>query len=201
VVGLGAGSLAVYGEPGDSLRFYEINPEAIRMAQSEFSYLRDCRAEVELVDGDARIQLERELAAGQAQGFDVLILDAFASDAVPMHLLTRQAFELYLGHLNPEGILAFNVSNFYADLRGLIRGTAKRLGYESLWIDWHPRDEAGSADELFASFEWNTWILVSRNREFLRHAEVRRRVRPWKEHSKPDIVWTDDYGSLLQVLQ
>jgi SAM-dependent methyltransferase len=201
VVGLGAGSLAVYGKSGDSVRFYEINPEAVRMAETEFSYLQDSPAEVDLVIGDARLQLERELAAGQVQGFDVLILDAFASDAVPMHLLTHQAFEIYSKHLNPGGILAFHVSNFYVDLRGLIHGTAKRLGYESLWIDWHPKDEAKSATDLFASFEWNTWILLTHNREFLQNAEVRKRVTPWEKYSKADIVWNDDYASLLQVLR
>jgi SAM-dependent methyltransferase len=201
VVGLGAGSLAVYGEPGDSLRFYEINPEVIRMAEAQFSYLLDCPAEVDLVEGDARLQLERELTAGQGQGFDVLVLDAFASDAIPMHLLTHQAFELYSGHLNPDGILVFHVTSVYVDLKALVRGTAKRLGYESLWIDWHPRQEAGFADGTLAGFEHNTWILVTRNREFLRNADVQRHVTPWEEHSRADIVWTDDYGSLLQVLR
>jgi spermidine synthase len=141
------------------------------------------------------------LAAGQAQGFDVLVLDAFASDAIPMHLLTRQAFELYSGHLNPDGILVFHVTSVYVDLKALVRGTAKRLGYESLWIDWHPRQEAGSADDTLAGFEGNTWIVATRNGEFLRNADVRYRVTPWEEYPKADVVWTDDYGSLLQVLR
>jgi hypothetical protein len=194
VIGLGAGSLAIYGKRGDSVRFYEIDPEVIRLAETEFSYLQDSPAEVEVVDGDGRIQLEREWAAGEAQDFDVLVLDAFASDAVPMHLLTRQAFELYLNHLDSDGILVFNVTNVYVDLKALIRGTAKQLGYESLWVDWAPKEQP-------AGFEWNSWILVTRNREFLRDAVVLRRVQSWSKDKNEDLVWTDDYGSLIQVLR
>ncbi len=89
--------------------------------------------------------------------------------------------------------MAFNVTNVYLDLKPLVRGTANQLGYESLWIDWSPDQQAG--------FEPNSWILVTRNREFLNNADVRRRVTPWEKYTKADIVWTDDYGSLLQVLR
>ena len=174
---------------------FELSDLKIRLAETEFSYLRDSPADVEVVDGDGRIQLEHELAAGKPQGFDVLVLDAFASDAVPIHLLTREAFELYSKHLNPGGILAFNVTNVYVDLKALIRGTAKQLGYQSLWVDWHPnRDEP-------MGFEPNSWILVTQNREFMQNPAVRSRVKSWESDTNADIVWTDDYASLLQVLR
>ena len=103
--------------------------------------------------------------------------------------------------MNPDGILVFNVTNVYLDLKALVRGTAKRLGYESLWVDWSPGKQVGFEADTVAGFEPNSWILVTRNREFLQNADVRRRVTPWEKYAKADIVWTDDYGSLLQVLR
>jgi hypothetical protein len=103
--------------------------------------------------------------------------------------------------LKSDGILVFNVTNVYLDLKALVRGTAKRLGYESLWIDWSSKQQAGFAADTVAGFESNSWILVTRNREFLQNAKVRQHVIPWEKHSRADIVWTDDYGSLLQVLR
>jgi predicted O-methyltransferase YrrM len=193
VVGLGAGSLAVYGDEGDALRFYEINPEVIRLARERFTYLEDTRSDVTLVLGDARAEMERELAEGENQNFDVLVIDAFSSDAVPMHLMTREGFELYWEHLKPDGILVIQVTNVYLDLTALVRGTARLLGYEALWVEWSPRGMAG--------YEPNTWILVTRNRDLLENPIVRRRVTPWSRDPKPDIVWTDDYGALFQVLR
>jgi len=193
VVGLGAGSLAIYGETGDTLRFYEINPEVIRMAEEQFTYLDDAQSEVTLVLGDARVEMERELAAGENQAFDVLVIDAFSSDAVPMHLMTREAFELYWEHLKPDGILVVQITNVYLDMGALVRGTARQLGYQSRWIQWQSRGLTG--------FESNTWILVTRNQKFLEDPIVKRRTTPWSRDPKPDLVWTDDYGALLQVLR
>jgi hypothetical protein len=193
VVGLGAGSLAVYADEGDALRFYEINPEVIRMAQERFTYLEDTRSDVTLVLSDARVEMERELAEGENQNFDVLVVDAFSSDAVPMHLMTREGFELYWEHLKRDGVLVVQITNVYLDLAALVRGTARLLGYEALWVEWNPRGMTG--------FEPNAWILVTRNQNILENPIVKRRVTPWSRDPNPDIVWTDDYGALFQVLR
>ena len=143
--------------------------------------------------GDARMEMERELVAGDDQAFDVLVIDAFSSDAVPMHLMTREAFLLYWEHLKPDGILAVHITNVYLDLRALVRGTARQLGYEALGFEWNSRNLTG--------YESNTWILVTRNQKFLENPIVKRRTTPWPRDLKPDLVWTDDYGALLQVLR
>lgn len=120
IVGLGVGTTAAYARAGDYVRFYEINPEVVRLSlgpRSYFSYLRECPATVDVVLGDARVSMERELERSAPQAFDVLAVDAFSSDAIPVHLLTREAIELYLGHLRAwESILAVHISNHYSNL-------------------------------------------------------------------------------------
>ena len=122
VVGLGAGTLAAYGERGDTYRFYELNPAVITLAYSEFHYLRDCPCGVTVVPGDGRLALERE----PPQDFDVLIVDAFNGDSIPVHLLTRQAFDAYMKHLRPGGILAMHVTNRYLDLTPVVKVPGRR---------------------------------------------------------------------------
>jgi hypothetical protein len=114
VIGLGCGTLAAYGRTGDTLRIYEINPLVLQIAQTEFTYLRDTPAKVEVAMGDARLSLEAE----PSRQFDILVVDAFSSDAVPVHLLTLEAFRVYFRRLKPDGILAVNITNHYLDLTG-----------------------------------------------------------------------------------
>jgi len=119
VLGLGIGTLATFGQPGDVYRFYEINPVVIHLMEGQggyFSYLKDRRASIEVVSGDARLSLEQELAQGHPQDYDVLVLDVFSSDSIPVHLLDQEAFSLYLQHLQTGGILAINISNRYLNL-------------------------------------------------------------------------------------
>src|SRR5207244_4450102 len=111
IIGLGAGVLAVYGRPRDVYRFYEINPQVLEVAEKEFTFLKDSAAKVEFVAGDARLSLENE----DAQGFDVLVVDAFSGDSIPVHLLTQEAAALYFRHLKPDGILVVHVTNVYLD--------------------------------------------------------------------------------------
>jgi hypothetical protein len=160
VVGLGAGTIAAYGKPGDSIRFYEINPDVIRIATSGtyFTYLKDCRAQVEVIPGDGRLSLERELNRGEPQKFDVLALDAFSGDAVPVHVLTEEAFQIYLKHLSgPQAIIAINITNTYLDLRPIVLRLANRFGLRSAWIssygdgetvnpEWHPATGVAAVD-------------------------------------------------------
>ncbi|HSW50345.1 MAG TPA: fused MFS/spermidine synthase, partial [Bryobacteraceae bacterium] len=188
LVGLGCGTLAVYGRPGDYFRFYELNPLVTEIARTEFSYLKDCPAKVEIVEGDARLLLERE----PPQGFDVLVLDAFSGDSVPVHLLSREAFELYFRHLKPNGVLAVHVSNRFVDLTSVVARGALSLGrsYLAVLSLGVPEEQTLTA----------SWVLVSANREFLsspvleadgRHIEPSPRIR----------VWTDDYSNLFQALR
>ena len=131
VVGLGAGTLASYGRPGDSFRFYEINPEVERLARSRFTYLSNCLGNVEVVLGDARLSLEQE----PGQQFDLLVLDAFSSDAIPVHLLTREAFAVYERHLETNGIIAVHVSNVSLNLAPVVAHLARHGNYQFAAID------------------------------------------------------------------
>ena len=156
VVGLGTGSLATYADKGDMIRFYDINPEVLRLAGpgGYFTYLQDCPAKWDVVLGDARLSLERELEAGEAQRFDVLVLDAFSSDAIPAHLLTQEAFDLYLKHLRgPESVLAVHISNKVLDLRPVIWGIAQHFGLSAAFI------ENSGDDKITCSSDW---MLLSR---------------------------------------
>ena len=188
IVGLGVGTIAAYGQPGDTFRFYEINPQVIDAAESLFFYLRETRARVEIVTGDARLSLERETAAQ----FDVLALDAFSGDAIPVHLLTQEALALYLKHLKPDGVLAFHVSNDYLDLAPVLRELAKGIGYEAVLVHNHEND-----DELVLPSDW---VLVTNNSAVLGNAAVKLHSEPIQTPTGAR-VWTDDYSSLLPVLK
>jgi hypothetical protein len=188
LIGLGAGTLAVYGKPGDTLRFYEINPQVVDVAQRYFSFLKDSRARVEVVPGDARLSLVAE----KPNGFDVLVVDAFSGDAVPVHLLTREAFELYLSHLKPGGILAFHTTNRHLSLAPVVKELADQLGYPCLKVVTEKDDEA--------LINHSEWVLVTKDGDFLRKVRTLGKVEPIGVPAglKP---WTDDYNSLFTVLR
>lgn len=190
VIGLGAGILAAYGRSGDHMRFYEIDPQVIRLAASPaapFTYIRDSAAQVAVVAGDARLALELELR--HPQQFDVLAVDAFSSDAIPMHLLTREALALYLAHLAPDGVLAIHVTNRYLDLVPIVRRLANDAGLAAAVIDTEG-ERAG----------WHsTWVLLAREAAILQTpaiAQVAAKTKP-----RPAPLWRDDYSNLFQALQ
>lgn len=195
VVGLGTGTLASYGRVGDHVRIYEIDPQVERVARSHFTYLEHSPAQVEVVLGDARLSLERELAAGQSQQFDVLALDAFSSDAIPVHLLTVEAFATYLRHLKPDGTIAVHTSNRYLDLEPVVKNLADHFNLQSVVISDSP-----------PSKKWwvfrTTWILVTRNEALLQSAPVTKA----REEAEPStrtvgLFWTDDHASVFQILK
>lgn len=188
VIGLGAGTLAAYGRPGDHIHFYEINPAVAPIAENTFTYIRESGAKVDIVPGDARASLAREAP----QNFDVLAVDAFSGDAIPLHLLTAQAIDLYLRHLAPGGILAFHISNQHVDLEPAIALLAQHAGMRAIRV-------TNKANESRGEFE-STWMLLSTNPVFF--------AQPWvAAASKPAALqpslrlWTDDYSALLPLLR
>ena len=188
VVGLGVGTIAAYGKPGDRIRFYEINPAIAPIAQNLFTYLRESGAQISIVDGDGRSSLKRE----QPQNFDVLVIDAFSGDAIPLHLLTTQAIDLYKRHLAPGGILAFHISNQHVDLEPEIVLLAKAAGMQV-------RRVSSFADEHRGEFT-ATWMLLTDSPGFFTQPEVATRVREPAEDAKSQL-WTDDYSSLLPLIR
>jgi hypothetical protein len=196
VVGLGTGTIATYCRKGDSIRFYEINPDVLRFSRKHFTYLRDCAGRVDLALGDARISMEREKERGERQQFDVLGIDAFSGDAIPVHLLTKECFELYEYHLKPDGILAFHISSRYFDLAPVIRSLAE-LDPES------HRQAVMVAGRSIESqgVDSSDWVLITSNTRFLESNEVRRAIQPWKAEDRPPLLWTDDYSNLFRLLR
>ena len=193
VVGLGTGTMLAYGREGDVFRLYEINPAVERIARSHFTYLADSQARVDLVMGDARLSMENELARGEAQQFDLLVLDAFSSDAIPVHLLTREALAIYLQHLAPGGVVAVHISNRYLDLQPVIAHLADDAGLAMAVIQDDPGDEWWSYR--------TTWVLLAPDRAFLA-AEAIADVTDDPKPREPDVgLWTDEYASLFSILR
>lgn len=188
VVGLGAGTLAAYGQPGDRITFYEINAAVLPIAQNLFTYLRDSAARIDIVTGDARMSL----AAQPAQNYDVLVIDAFSGDAIPVHLLTTQAVQVYRRQLAPGGIVAFHVSNQFLDVAPEVAELAAAAGFEARIVDNPPIPELGE----FRS----TWVLLTDNAAFFAQPDIARAARMIPR--KPGMrAWTDDFSSLLPIVQ
>ncbi len=192
LVGLGTGTLASYGRAGDYLRIYEINSAVQRLAHDPFTYLKNCPARVDVIMGDARLSMERELAAAHSQQFDVLALDAFSSDAIPVHLLTREAVAIYLRELKPDGVLAVHISNRYLDLEPVVDTLAGEFGLKAVSI---------SDDELDWWAYASTWILVSKNEALLASDEIKDAADAVPKQPPPVVLWTDDHASLYEILK
>ncbi len=188
MVGLGVGTVAAYLNENDYLRIYEINPEVVRIAESQFTYIADTPAEVEVVIDDARLSLERE----PSQSFDVFVLDAFSSDAIPVHLLTREAFETYLRHLAPDGVIAVLISSWHFDFEPLLRKMAAEFGMVAVLVG-----NSSGAMQAWGS----RWVIMSKNDEFFQHGRLQM-ARRVQSQELPDVrLWTDDYSSPFQLLK
>jgi hypothetical protein len=188
VIGLGVGTLAAYGRPGDYYRFYEINPLVPQVARTQFSFLSDSPARTEVVLGDARLSLERE----PDQRFDVLAVDAFSGDAIPVHLLTEEAFRLYFRHLAPEGVLAVHISNSHLDLAPVVCRLSESLHKHCVLID----SEQDEGLEIYSA----TWVLVTNRPEFFEIPSIKAAASAIS--SRPGLrLWTDDYSNLFQILK
>ena len=186
VLGLGVGTLVAYGRAGDIYRLYEIDPLVIELAQEKFTYLSDTEAKLEIVLGDGRLQLERE----PSQQFDVLVMDAFSGDSVPVHLLTLEAFAIYFKHLKTDGVLAMNVTNAFLDLVPVLKRAADHYGKHIRLLE-HPGDQGFA----FAS----RWIVITDSKDFFDQTSL----QAMREVDAPKdfVAWRDDYSSLLAVLK
>jgi hypothetical protein len=195
LLGLGVGTLAAYGRPGDLYRLYEINPVVTELAQGQenyFSFLRDSPASITTVLGDARISLERELARGDLQSFDVLILDTFSSDSIPVHLLTQEAFALYLAHLASDGIIAAHITNLHLDLQPVFWKLAQYHHLSMVRVNYDGDTNGGYASH---------WILLSRDPEVLAAPAIQNHAINLSGYSTNLKLWTDDYSNLFQILK
>ncbi len=189
-IGLGCGTLAAWGRAGDTFRFYEINDDVARLATSTFTYLKDSKAKTELVMGDARLSMERE--AGQQ--YDVIVLDAFSSDAIPVHLLTLEAFDHYQRHLKPDGAIVVHVSNRYLDLHPVVYRIADKIGFPAITID----DNDTAYEE--AGFYGSDWIIMTRNQVLLQQPLIRDVTAEAVEFPARIMYWTDERSDLLSIM-
>lgn len=191
VIGLGAGTLAAYMHSGDQIRFYEINPAVERIAKTFFTFLEACPVQVQVVLGDGRLSLEQE----NRQDFDLLVLDAFNSDSIPIHLLTREAFAVYQRHMKTNGVIALNVSNMSLNLEPVIFNVAREFGYSAVQI------RQPAINEMEGMLP-STWVLLSRDSGLLNApalvASDRSSLQP---PSGKGVFWTDDFNGLFAVLR
>jgi len=194
ILGLGVGTLATYGRMGDNYRFYEINPMVISLAEGEdgyFSYLPESQAKTEIIPGDARLSLEAELERGEEQNYDVLVLDVFSSDSIPVHLLDEEAFDLYLQQLQPEGILAVHISNSHLDLKPVVWKLADHFELSRVVIE-----NAGDGIVNFPS----EWMLLARDPATLEAPAIAGHAASMEGYDPRIRLWTDDYNNLFQIL-
>ncbi len=190
VVGLGAGTLATYVRPSDRITFYEINPEVEKVARTCFTFLRACRGQVEIVPGDARLSLEHEAS----NGFDLLVLDAFNSDSIPIHLLTKEAFEVYHRHITTNGIIAVHISNMSLNLEPVVCELAHEFGYAAQRVDQKTSDETAG---ILAS----TWILLQRPGTVSNQDGAPSFGSSAQTGNCRGQLWTDDFNGLITVLR
>jgi SAM-dependent methyltransferase len=191
VIGLGVGTIAAYGRPGDVYRFYDIDARVMKLAMQEFTYLRDSQAKIELALGDARLVLERE----PARNFDVLAVDAFSSDAIPVHLITKEALGVYLKHVKPDGIVAFHVSNRFLNLIPVVARLAKEQGAHAVLVSDDPDEDVDPRRSR------TDWVLVSRDPAALQRPEIVERNASPVEDDPALRTWTDDYSNLFEILK
>jgi hypothetical protein len=190
VVGLGIGTIAAYIRNVDEIRFYEINPNVLNIAESYFSYLKPTKS-IEVVLGDARVMLQQELDQQGSQEFDILVVDAFSGDSIPIHLLTEEAMELYWQHLAADGVLALHLTNFHLDLLDVARNLASHVDKKAFWV----QDEGNIPGEA-----GNDWVIVTNNRALIGNPAFQGSVSQWSSAQPEPITWTDNFGNLFEVV-
>lgn len=183
------GTIAAYGSEGDTFRFYEINPNVRRFAEDPFTFLSDSPASTEVIMGDARLSLEAE----DGQNFDLLVLDAFNGDSIPIHLITRETFSIYLRHIKKDGIIAVNISNRYLDLLPVMQKVADhfQLHIAKVYVS--------TDQDNLATQAGSQWVLIGMKKEIDSILENENASVPY---IRKDIrIWTDDYSNLLQIFR
>jgi hypothetical protein len=188
VIGLGAGTLAAYGRPGDAFTFYEIDPLIARVANDQFTYLKKSKASLRIVIGDGRLSMQRAAPAE----FNLLVVDAFSNDSIPMHLLTREAFDLYFSRLRPEGVIAIHISNRFVDLSPLLSSMTAAMGKQAIFVHSEKNSSTGALDA--------DWVLIANSRDGFKAlpSSVQIPLAPPTVAIDP---WTDDYSNLIQLLR
>jgi hypothetical protein len=192
VIGLGAGVIAAWMKPGDRLAFYEISPRVVDIARREFTFLQDTSAKTEVILGDGRLSLERE----PPRGYDVLGIDAFSGDSIPMHLVTREAMALYVKHIKPDGVIVFQATNRFIDLLPVVKRLAAEFGFEAVNVPDSP--DAGEGPEYWYSS--TDQVIVTRNRKLL--AWPRLDEASEEIEDRPALpTFTDAHHNLLRILK
>jgi hypothetical protein len=194
VIGLGAGAIAAYARKGDLFRFYEIDPQVAAVAMTEFSFLKDSPAQIEVALGDGRLSLERE----PAQGFDLLAIDAFSGDSIPMHLLTREAMAVYVKHLAPGGVMVFQATNRFVSIAPVVERLSSEFGMTAVMVVDEPDNSYGRGADYWLSA--TDQIIVTRNRAVLESRSIQPVAEPLP-HNPTFRIWTDDFYNLLGVLK
>jgi hypothetical protein len=192
ILGLGCGTLAAYGRRGDTIRIYEINPLVLQIANRDFTYLQDTPAKVEVAMGDGRLVLEGE-SSEPTQLFDILVMDAFSGDSVPVHLITREAFAIYFKHLKPTGILAVNISNTYLTLDPVMERAANAFDKVALVYHWIPKDD----DTMCFSC---SWTLIMDRTTLAAHPELQAQAKILHQE-RPFRTWTDNFSNMFSILK
>jgi spermidine synthase len=187
VIGLGIGTIAAWGQERDEFRFYEINPSVVRIAHESFTYLRDSKAHVEIVEGDGRLALEAE----PDQHFDLLVLDAFNGDSPPIHLMTTEAFRVYRRHLKPDGVLAVNITNKFLDFEPVVRRIGAETGLTAIRFDSSYHFDVGVSAAI--------WMLLSSQPGIF--DSLAERATPAAEVPARTALWTDDYANVLSIVR
>jgi spermidine synthase len=192
IIGLGAGVVAAWMKPGDALVFYEISPRVVDIARREFTFLQDSPAKTEVVLGDGRLSLERE----PPRQYDVMGIDAFSGDSIPMHLVTREAMAIYLKHLKPDGVIVFQATNRYIDLLPVVKRLAAEFGLEAVNISDAPEGVEG-AEYWYSSTDQ---IIVTRNKALLAWPRISEVSAPIED--RPGLpIFTDAHHNLLRILK
>jgi spermidine synthase len=190
ILGLGAGVTATLARAGDTLHYYEINPLVFEIAQTKFDFWKSCPADKHLYFGDGRLTLEN---MPESENLDFLAMDAFTSDAVPMHLLTREAYATYQRHMKPDGVLAINISNRYLNLEPIIAEAAKEMGWSAVMV----YDE-GVSESYYVS---NTWVLLTKAPAIFSHPNFQDANATSLQERPGTRGWTDDYSNIWQILR
>ncbi|REL25429.1 hypothetical protein DXX93_01930 [Thalassotalea euphylliae] len=191
LIGLGAGTLAAYGNTGEQYHFYELNPAVVDYAQQYFSYLRNSKADIYLHQGDGRFLLQQALAENGSEAFDILVLDAFSGDAIPAHLLTVEAMQLYQAHLKENGILAIHISNSHLELSALTQNLADAIKMQAKYFYTASTEHEPNAAQ---------WVLISNNEAIFKRYQVKKHMSSWPSE-RSAVLWRDDYSNLLSVLK